>query len=255
MIFYFSGTGNSLYVARKLQENDGSELIDIADALNKKRFKYKVKDDEKIGFIFPVYFYGLPNLVSDFVDQLTIESNSKPFIYSVITCGASIGNADKMLDNILKQKNLQLDSSFSVVMPSNYVIMYNVPDKQKQKLTLFNAEKEIEEIIRLLEANKKGNFAHHGFISILTPIMYPIYGFYRKTKNFSATDACNSCGLCEKICPSEIIKLKSGKPEWIEGKCSHCSACINRCPTLAIQYGKSTMKRGRYVHPNVKFNP
>lgn len=94
MIFYFSGTGNSLYVARKLQEIDGSELIDIADALNKKRFNYNVKENEKIGFIFPVYFYGLPNLVTEFVDKLKIESDKEPFIYSVITCGSAIGNAD-----------------------------------------------------------------------------------------------------------------------------------------------------------------
>ena len=254
MIFYFSGTGNSLYVAQKLQENDGSELIDMADALNKKQFNYKVKGNEKIGFIFPVYFYGLPNLVAEFVDQLKIESDSNPFIYSVITCGSAIGNADKMLEKKLKQKELQLDSSFSIAMPSNYVIMYDPADKEKQELTLQNAEKEIINVTGLLETNEKGNFSEHGLMAIISPIAYPIYGFYRKTKNFNVEGSCNSCGLCEEICPSRIIKLKSGKPVWIEDKCSHCCACINRCPALAIQYGNSTLKRGRYINPNVKFS-
>ncbi len=254
MIFYFSGTGNSLYVAQKLHENDGSELIDMADALSTKRFNYKIKDDEKIGFVFPVYFYGLPNLVAEFVDKLKIESDKSPFIYSVITCGSAIGNADKMLEKKLKQKDLQLNSSFSVAMPSNYVMMYDASDKQKQKLTLQNAEKEIENIIKLLEANERGNFANNSLMAILTPFAYSIYGFYRKTKNFNVLENCSGCGLCEEICPSGTIKLESGKPVWLNEKCSHCSACINRCPTESIQYGKSTLKRGRYINPNVKFS-
>lgn len=253
MIFYFSGTGNSLYAAQKLHENEGGELIDISDAMNKKRFKYMVKEDEKIGIVFPVYFYGLPTVVSEFIHQLTIDGNAKPFVYTVITCGGSIGNADKMLGNLLKQRNLQLNSAFSIKMPSNYVMMYGVPDKEKQNLTLRSAEKQIEEIVGLLKGNKEGDFVSNRGLSILTPLAYGLYGVFRKTKKFYATEACTSCGLCGEICPSETIKLTSGKPEWINEKCSHCSACINRCPAEAIQYGNST-KRGRYVNPNVKFS-
>lgn len=252
MIFYFSGTGNSLYVAQKLFENDDTELVDIAEALHEKRFEYEVKDDEKIGFVFPVYFYGLPSLVSEFVDNLTIKNNSKPFIYSVITCGGSIGNADKMLRKLLKKRNLELTSSFSVLMPSNYTMMYDVPTTEEQNLILQDAEKEIEKIAKLIETDKKGNFAFHGYFSIFTPIVYPIYGIYRKTKNFYATEDCNNCGLCEEMCPSEVIQIKNGNPVWIGEKCSHCSMCINHCPQRAIQYGNSTIKRGRYVNPNVK---
>lgn len=254
MLFYFSGTGNSLYVAQKLHENEGRELIDIADAINEKHFKYKVKGDEKIGIVFPVYFYGLPTVVSEFISRLTIESDVKPFIYTVITYGGSIGNADKMLGKQLKGRNLQLNSAFSIKMPSNYVMMYDVPDKEEQNLTLHSAEEQIEKITGLLEANKKGDFVSDRGPGILTPFLYKIYGIRRKTKNFYVTDACTNCGLCEEICPSKVIKLTSGKPEWIKEKCSHCSACINRCPVEAIQYGNSTKKRGRYVNPNVKFS-
>ena len=254
MIFYFSGTGNSLYVAQKLHGADGEELIDMAGALKEKRFKYEVAEGEKVGIVFPVYFYGLPTIVAEFIGQLIIESSADPFIYTVITCGGSIGSADKMLANLLKQNNLELNSAFSVEMPSNYVIMYDVPDNEKQNLTLDSAEKQIEKIVELLESDKKGDFVSNRGLSILTPLAYRIYGIYRKTKKFYATDACTSCGLCEEICPSKTIQLSSGKPEWINEKCSHCSACINRCPTKAIQYGNATKKRGRYVNPNVEFS-
>ena len=69
MIFYFSGTGNSLYVAQKLQETEGGELINITDALNKKQYNYKPEDGEKVGIIFPVYFNGLPTIVEQFMEQ------------------------------------------------------------------------------------------------------------------------------------------------------------------------------------------
>lgn len=254
MIFYFSGTGNSLYVAQKLHESSGGELIDMAGALNEKRFKYEVAEGEKIGIVFPVYFWGLPTIVSEFIDQLTVESGSEPFIYVVITCGGSIGNADKMLGNLLKQRNLQLNSAFSIEMPSNYVMMYDAPDKEKQDITLGSAEKQIEKIAGLLKVNKKGDFVSNRGLSILTPLAYGLYGIFRKTKKFYATDACTGCGLCEEICSSKSIQLSSGKPEWINEKCSHCTACIQRCPAQAIQYGNATKKRGRYVNPNVKFS-
>ncbi len=251
MIFYFSGTGNSLYIAKKLQESEKCELINISDAINEKNFKYVSRNSEKIGFVFPVYFYGLPTVLSEFISQLEIKSDVKPFIYTVITCGGSIGNADKMLAEQLKQRNLQLNSAFSIKMPSNYVMMHDIPDKEKQSLTLYDAEKEIERIVGVLEVNDKGDFVSDRGLAILTPVAYRLYGMFRKTKKFYVTDDCTNCGLCEKMCPSHAIQLTSGKPEWIKEKCSHCTACINHCTAKAIQYGDSTKKRGRYVNPNV----
>lgn len=256
MIFCFSGTGNSLYVARKLHESEGGELINISDAVKEKRFKYKVEEDEKIGIVCPVYYWAIPTIVAEFIDQLIVESSAKPYVYAVLTCGGTIANADKMLGNLLKQRNLQLNSTFTVRMPGNYVMWYDVSDKEKQNLTLRTAEEEIKKIIGLIKDNKNGDFVSRrgpSITGILTPPSYNMSGFFRKTKKFYATDACISCGLCEKICPSEAIRLTSGKPEWIKEKCCRCTACINRCPTKAIQYGDSTKKRGRYVNPNVKF--
>ena len=161
-----------------------------------------------------------------------------------------------MLGSLLKQRNLQLNSAFSIKMPGNHVMWFNVPDKKKKlDLTLHRAEEQIVKIAGLLEINKKGNFvSNRGYFAPLTPLSYKMSGIFRKTRKFYATDACTRCGLCEKICPTETIQLTSGNPEWIKEKCSHCTACINRCPTKAIQYGNSTKKRGRYVNPNVKFS-
>jgi Dissimilatory sulfite reductase (desulfoviridin), alpha and beta subunits len=256
MIFYFSGTGNSLYAAQKLHESEGGELINVSDAIKEKRFKYKVKAGEKVGIVFPVYYFAVPTVLCEFIDKLEIESSARPFVYTVVTYGGFTGNADKMMGNLLKQRNLQLNSAFSIKMPGNHVMWFNVPDKKKKlDLTLHRAEEQIVKIAGLLGNNKEGDFvSNRGYFAPLTPLSYKMSGIFRKTKKFYATDACTSCGLCEKICPSETIRLTSGKPEWIKEKCCRCTACINRCPTKAIQYGCSTKKRGRYVNPNVKFS-
>ncbi|MGL4669640.1 MAG: EFR1 family ferrodoxin [Methanobacteriaceae archaeon] len=254
MIFYFTGTGNSLYVAKKIQEIDGDEIVDMGKALNEKKFNYKIKKGEKIGIVAPVYFFGLPNIVSEFINQIMLEIDENPFVYTVITCGGNIGNADKDVSNLLKLKNLQLDASYSINMPGNYVMMYDVPNKEDMDSALLLAEKDIAKLVENIKINKKGDFAKHGPIAAFSFIAKKAYGIFRKTKKFYVTDDCTNCGLCEESCPSKVIHINHEKPEWIGKKCSHCTACINRCPSKAIEYGNSTKKRNRYVNPNVEFN-
>ena len=254
MIFYFTGTGNSLYVARKIQEADGGELINMAQALNEKKFSYNIEKGEKIGIVFPVYYWGLPTIVDEFISQLKLKTKETPFIYTVITCASLIGNADKSLAKLLKSKELELNSSYSVKMPENYIILLNTTNKEDINSTLKIAEYQTEKIIESIKNNNKGDFADHGFAPVFSFLPYTFYGIIRKTKKFYASEKCTSCGLCERICPTQIIQLKDGKPEWIEKKCSHCAACINRCPSQAIEYGNSTKKRERYINPNVQFD-
>ena len=254
MIFYFTGTGNSLYVAQKIQEEDGGELIDISQTLNENNFSYTIKKGEKIGIVFPVYFWGLPTIVDEFVKQLKLETIDKnPFIYTVITCGSFSRNADKDLAKLLKSKNLELSSSYSVKMPTNYIMMHNTPNKDDINSSLTMAENQIEKLIIGVKNKKKGYFADQGPFKIFSSFIYTIYGIYRKTKKFYVTKKCTNCGQCERICPSQAIKIENNKPKWIKEKCSHCSACINRCPSQAIEYGNSTKKWRRYVNPYVKF--
>ncbi|MCL2688176.1 MAG: EFR1 family ferrodoxin [Methanobrevibacter sp.] len=254
MIFYFTGTGNSLYVAKKIQKVDGGELVNIGQALNENNFSYTIEKGEKVGIVFPVYYWGLPTIVSEFVKKLKLETSETPFIYTVITCGSFARNADNDLAKLLKSKNLELNSSYSVKMPSNYVMLYNTPNKEDTNLSLELADNQIEKLIEDVKNNKKGYFATHGPFTILGSFVYKTYGIFRKTKKFNVNEKCRSCGQCERICPSQAIHIKEGNPEWVKEKCSHCTACINRCPSKAIEYGNSTKKRGRYINPNVKFN-
>lgn len=254
MIFYFTGTGNSLYAAKALADATNDSIISIADALKKEQYTFELSDNESIGFVFPIYYWGLPTVVTKFIKNLKLDNYKGNFIYSIITCGANIGDAMNVLKKALAAKNYHLDSGFTVAMPDNYILMYDIIPKEMQDQKLSTANQQLIDICQKVNEKQKGVFLlQRGPVpSLFTYGVNALYKYGRKTKKFYALDSCTGCGLCQKICPCDTIHISGRKPVW--GKeCTQCLACINRCPVKAIQYGKSTLKRGRYVNPKVKF--
>ena len=105
MIFYFSGTGNSLFAAKRMLADD-EKLINIADAIKDNRYEYKIQTGENVGFIFPVYFYTVPTIVSEFISKLQLEGAE--YVYAIITCGGSICQAGAVLKKLLEKQNIDL---------------------------------------------------------------------------------------------------------------------------------------------------
>ena len=75
--------------------------------------------------------------------------------------------------------------------------------------------------------------------------------YKNKDKNFNVNNKCIGCNMCENICPVDNIIMENNKPKWC-GKCTDCMACINICPKEAINIGKSTIKKNRYLNPYIK---
>lgn len=254
MIFYISGTGNSLYAAKNIAENSGEELISISFVMNSAKgpYKYTLKDKETIGFIYPVYAWAPPQKVLQFIENLDFANYQDNFVFSLATCGENIGDTMKILAKALKKKDLQLHSAFSLKMPNNYIIMGNVDSKEEAQEKQKKAEESLVYINQVIKEQKRGIFElRKGFLpALMTGIVNPLFNKNAiDTRKFYATDKCTSCGICEKVCNSRSIKVE-GKPKW--GKeCIQCLACIHYCPVGAIQYGKGTQKKGRYTNPRV----
>lgn len=240
MIYYFSATGNSRYAAEKLAVKTNDKAVSIVDAMKNGIPNYGKQ--EKTGFVFPVYFWGLPEIIKRFASMPAVRKSLGDYVYCVITCGANTGSADKMLAKILGR---DFDYSFSLRMPDNYVILYDPCTKEKARQFLRHSDKELDTVceeINGLEAKRGGSVQGE----IKSIFISKLYNIFRTTKKFYADDKCISCGMCAKLCPDEAIVIKNGSPMWIKNKCQHCTACINRCPTQAIQFGKKTAERGRY---------
>lgn len=254
MIFYFSGTGNSLYAAKSIAQAQGEQIISIAAEMKKApaEHTYTLGKEERIGFVYPIYAWGPPKIVIDFIN--TVQFNcDKPYVFSIGTCGGSEGNATKLLQKALSSKGLSLDSAFSLVMPSNYIIGEDVSSKNKAAEILRNAEERLKYINEIIKKRQTGVFEliSGGNPLLHTSVINPLFNrFARTTKKFTVTDECTRCGLCQKICPVKSITLED-KPVWSKA-CIQCLGCINRCPAHAIQYGEATKNRGRYTHPDLK---
>jgi ferredoxin len=140
-------------------------------------------------------------------------------------------------------------------MPDNYILMFKTASEAKQAAQLSRADQELNRIMNQICAGETGSFnAHKGpFPALSTRFSYHFYRNGRKTDKFAVTSACIACGRCAVICPSGAIKMQAEKPVWELKQCIHCLACINRCPVAAIEYGRETRNKGRYVNPNVVF--
>lgn len=253
MIFYFSGTGNSLYAARKVANILGEGILSIADEMRKNHsvFEYELKKDEILGFVFPVYAWAPPKIVLDFVKRLKV-SETKPYTFSLCTCGAEEGKATRMLQKTLFQRGLLLQSAFSVVMPNNYMIGVELDSQEVVIKKLQDAEAKLQAITDVIRKRQSLFDIIPGKWSALkSAVVNPMFNrFAMNTKQFYATDKCTGCGTCEKVCPVNCIVVRK-KPAWNK-TCTHCLACINRCPVHAIQHAKRTIHKARYLHPDLK---
>ena len=251
MIFYFSGTGNSLAAAKTLSEALHEPLTDIAQATKKQSFSCTLKKGERLGFVFPIYAWAPPKIVLEFVKQLSLRTEEVPYVFAVCTCGGSAGEGMELFQKTLRKKGLTLHSGFSVLMPDNYITGFDVESKEIQEKKLKNADILLSRIICMIEQEKKDFFRiKHGtparLLTALNPMFYLVG---TKTKFFYATEACIGCGKCQSVCTDDCIRLEHGKPVWTKKTCNMCLACLNRCPVSAIQYWKTTVNHGRYVHP------
>ncbi|MFX1409777.1 MAG: EFR1 family ferrodoxin [Promethearchaeota archaeon] len=249
-IYYFSGTGNSLKIAKDLSVKLGNcQLLPIAKFLQTDLLKSTSK---KIGFIFPLYYSGLPKIVYDFVNKINLEKSD--YIFTVITSAGDINEFPlQQLKQILETKSKILNAGFFITMPNNYIIGFDIHSKEHQKELFKRAIKKVEkisEIVKKEEVNLKNDiFRKHLTRSEKVNNTFRME-VNESDKSFYVEDSCTSCGICEKVCPVNNISLVKGKPIW-QHRCQLCLACINFCPEKSIQFGGETLKTGRYHHPEI----
>lgn len=252
MIFYFSGTGNSLWAAENISTEQGEILFSIADEAKKDKFEYTLNDGEVIGFVFPIYAWDAPKIVVDFIKKLKLNNYKSNYTFAIGTCEANVGLTMKNLKSTLSSKSIELNSAFSLITPSNYTILYPGRAKTSNDSILDKAEEKLIEINTVIQKREnKFDVILGSLASIKTKLVNPLFMKYAiNAKKFSVSNNCISCELCEKVCPTNNIKVTS-KPLW-GNNCTQCLACISRCPKKAIEYGKFSKDRERYYNPRCK---
>ncbi|HEX2947898.1 MAG TPA: EFR1 family ferrodoxin [Clostridia bacterium] len=257
MIFYFSGTGNSYYVASQIASSTGEGLAPIARLMRNAGggYEYTLQDGEAVGFVYPIYAWAPPRIVLDFISKLKLKNYKNNYIFSAATCGDDTGNSVKLLRSSLKKRGLNLDACFSVKMPNNYVFMMDVDPENLKKEKLAAADKAIDSICDAIKEKRTVAVdpLSVGLPGLKTALVTPLFNnFGIHPRRFFTEDSCTGCGICEKVCPYQNIRL-NGRPVW-GNHCGQCFACLHYCPVKAVQYGRGTRKKGRYTNPNVKIS-
>ncbi len=250
VIYYFTGTGNTLAIARDIATELGeTELIFMPKLMNQPEV---VTDADVVGIAFPVYFLNMPGLVMEFVQKLKIIGS--PFLFGIVTCGERPGHALFSLKSLLEEKGTTLSAGFVFVMPENHIGPVNLMgDAEHRQEKYRDAKMRIPEIAAAIRKQNisvpEGSnsvFLHcGGFITrtLMTSI-------YQTSRRLHATDKCNRCGICGRICPTNNITVTNNAVVW--GKnCTQCYACIHWCPQEAIEIGGRTAGKLRYHHPAV----
>lgn len=245
MIYYFSGTGNSRFVAMQLAKYTKDTALFIPDVFDAMESDITVGAGETVGIVFPVYAWAPPSVVIDFLTHVHVDK--KAFAYAVCTCGDEAG---KSMDDL--RRVFPFKSAYSITMPNNYIPLYEVDEPELMREKINVATQRLPKIASEILARREIIDVHEGAeASFKTIVINPLFSLFAlRTSKFSADGTCVGCGECEKNCAFGFIKLVDRKPVWEEGKCQMCMSCIMRCPVRAIQYGRGTRKRGRYVFPD-----
>jgi len=266
-IYYFSGTGNSLYVAKELQKRiPDAIIIPIVSLLNRKVIQTQGK---AIGFVFPVHALTIPIAVKKFIKKSDLKASE--YIFVIATRYGTIFRGFNKIDQLLKKKNRLLNSHFIINMCNNESRHkdYKIPT-ESDILSLEKVVKEkldsIQNIIinkiisRAIDSNYLYGFPYNPILNYLLEKLV-LWGMtvaeYIGGVNYFYTDTkCNGCGICERVCLSKKIRMKNNKPIWQKNVlCYMCFACLNYCPEKSVQINdipgvKSyTKENGRYSHP------
>ena len=244
MILYFSGTGNSKYVAKRIADALGDALVNLNDRI-KASDTSSVEADERLIIVTPTYAWRIPRVVRDWLRKTELRGAKRSWF--VMTCGSEIGNADKYNRDLCVEKGLVCMGTAQIVMPENYIAMFSAPQADKARQIVAKAEPDIDRAIAAIQAGEcfaptRNNLYDRLMSGPVNPIFYK---FFVKANAFTTSSACIGCGQCAKRCPMNNVTLKDGNPVWGE-RCTHCMACICYCPVDAIEYGKKSVGQPRY---------
>jgi len=262
-IYYFSGTGNSLFVAKKLQELlPGSELIPIVKRIKENNYSTKGKN---AGFVFPCHGLTVPIPVRDFLKRVDITSAD--YLFAIATRGGTVFKGFKVIEDYFKKQGKHLNAAFAINMGLNDPKLgyFAVPTKDELDTIEKSALKKLEEIQKIIlnreeYHDKSGvSFSNNSLLNYMLERLIPFMTHFISPlikKYFYADSKCTGCGICEKVCLSGKIKMVSSRPVWqCDIKCYLCYSCLNYCPSEAVQiYSKIWMKshtreKSRYPHP------
>lgn len=254
MIFCFSGNGNTRFIATKLADILGHKIIDLKGRLltDAGSGEIQISPEEDIIWMFPIYSWGIPPVVRDFISKVKLSTDTGALHHMVATMGDDSGLTDKMWRRLIAVRGWKSASAQGVIMPNTYVLMKGF-DVDKHEIADGKLHKAIESIPTIAQVIRSGkcvtDINRGSFAWIKSRVIYPWFVRYSMSPRKFTVHDCISCGKCVKCCPMDNIRLADGTPQWGD-RCAMCLGCYNVCPRHAIEYASATTRKGQYHCPS-----
>jgi ferredoxin len=254
-IYYFSGAGNTLFVARELQRRmEGTELGPIVGAIKRGKLKAEA---ESVGILFPIHAFSIPVYIEEFLAKLDLSSASYIFALATRECSDKVFSD---IDGIIAPQGKSLSASFAVEMPCSYIPIFTIPKESVIEKMESRLQQRLDEIQGVIARKEASRIKDSPLVYLLGHVLYPpITDWYRNRRfvdmqaSYFADDRCQGCGTCERVCLTGRIRLEDRRPTWRDSRCAHCFACLHWCPSEAIQIRKrNTEKKSRYHHARIE---
>lgn len=247
MVLYYSGTGNTEYIAKLIADGLGDECLDLFDRIRTNN-KEPLYSERTYVICAPIYVCEMPIFLIKYLKSITFNGNNN--VYFVFTSGGYCGSAKVQAKQFSNKKSLKFLGCAEFVMPRNYIAnnMYSMDDEKEIRSKIINSTKKVKQVVEDIKKGNKLKTRHVWLLEtlIISPFA-PVWTKYKLVaKEFYATDECVGCRICEKACPLNNIKIVDRKPKWGES-CTHCMACISKCPKKAIEFGNVTQGKIRYL--------
>ena len=239
MIFYFTGTGNSLYLAKEL----GGDIRSIPQVIRQEKLSFEA---EEIGIVCPVYGHEMPAMVKEFIRRASFQTS---YFYVVLTYGANHGGAAQLADKFVQKAGKKADYITTVEMVDNFLPAF---DMEEQVAMDKQVGRQVERVKADIAARKrevqkatlKDKMTHKGYVTWVKNAPETIWA------NYVVTDECVGCGICTRVCPAGCIRLEEQRAVHSLENCQACYACIQACPKKAIVFGDIPMKE---PNPNARY--
>ncbi len=258
-IYYFSGSGNSLVVARDVSTKLNAKMTPIMSVLNQERIE---SEADIIGMVFPIYDFQPPEFMTRFISK--IKNIQSKYLFALCTYGITPGQSLKHLEKTIKSFGGHLSLGFAVEMPQNGLGSGKITKIQQEKM-FGNWKARADGICEDIEnrKNKKIETSILFFnllktqkirlIPVFLKFLYQVSFKGLDSLAFTSDENCTGCGTCQQICTQNNIQLVNHKPSW-SNHCINCFACLNWCPNKAIHPGDADLSIKNYHHPEVKIS-
>jgi len=255
-IYYFSGTGNSLWSAKKIAQiikdsaaDESVELYNIGEEMQKNEI---LVEADAVIIVFPSYAFGLPLVVKHFAMKAEFKALNSQGLYlaAFVTYGSLPLGTLGILRHFLKKKGIAKMFFGKIPAVENYLAMFGTPKQKTIERRCSLQHKATEQAARdVIErrVNRVNTFCPFSVfvVSLFYLGLKIFFKYYRLGSN------CNGCAICSKICPVSAVAMKDGYPVF-SSKCENCQGCVNNCPQRAIQFGRVKFGTSGYRHPEIK---